>query len=68
MALKGRLTSTTSKRTLSVQKFSGVLNVIGREIQPHDITDTWLTPRNGHEGWSFDIRICSFMNAARLMS
>jgi hypothetical protein len=32
MALNGRLTSATSKRTLSVRKFSVVLNVTGREI------------------------------------
>jgi hypothetical protein len=40
MVLKGRLTSMTSKRMLSVWKFSGVPNVTGREIQLHGITDT----------------------------
>jgi hypothetical protein len=67
MALKGRLTSATSKRMLSMRKFSGVPNVTGREIQPRGITDTRPTSENGREGWSFDIRICSFFKAARLI-
>jgi hypothetical protein len=48
-------------------KFSGVLNVTGREIQPRDITDTRPIPENGHDGWSFTIRICSFFKTARQM-
>jgi hypothetical protein len=67
MALKGRLTSATSKRTLSVQKFSGVPNVIGREIHLHSIIDTRPTSKNGREGWSFNIRIYSLLKATRLM-
>jgi hypothetical protein len=41
--------------------------VTGREIQPHDITNTGTTPKNGHDGWSFPFEICSFLKAARLM-
>jgi hypothetical protein len=67
MALKGRLTYTTLNRTLSVQKFSDILNVIRREIQLRGINDTGPTPENGRDGWSLDIGICSFMKAARLM-
>jgi hypothetical protein len=67
MALKGRLTSSTLKRTFFVWKFSGVLNVTGREIQPRGITDTGSTPQNGRDGWSFDIRICNFLKAVRLI-
>jgi hypothetical protein len=67
MALNGRLTSATPKRTLSVRKFSAVLNVIGREIQLHGVTDTGLTPENRHYGWSFPICICNFLKAASLM-
>jgi hypothetical protein len=67
MVLKGRLTFVTSKRALFVQKFSGVLNVTGREIQPHGITNIGPTLENGSEGWSFDIRIHSFLKAARLI-
>jgi hypothetical protein len=66
MVLKGRLTYTTSKRKLSVQ-FSGVPNLTGREMLPCDITDTGPTPENGHDGASFDIEICSFLKAMRLM-
>jgi hypothetical protein len=40
MALNGRLTSATLKRTLSVRKLSGVSNVTEREIQPRGITAT----------------------------
>jgi hypothetical protein len=67
MALNGRLTSATSKRTLSVWMFPAVPNVIGREMQPHDITGIGPTPKNGCDGWSFPIGICSFLKAARLM-
>jgi hypothetical protein len=61
MALKGRLTSVMLKWTLSVQKFSGILNVTRREIQPCGINDTRPTLENGCDGWSFDIKICSFL-------
>jgi hypothetical protein len=61
MALNGRLTCTTSKRTLFVRKFSAVPNVTKREMQPHGITGTVPTPENGRDGWSFPIRICSFL-------
>jgi hypothetical protein len=61
------LTSAMSKRMLSVRKFSGVSNVTGREIQPHGITDTRPTLENGHEGWSFVIRIYSFLKDVRLI-
>jgi hypothetical protein len=67
MVLKGRLTSATSKRTLYMRKFSSVPNVTGREIQPRGITDTKPTPENEREGWSFDIRICSFLKTTRLI-
>jgi hypothetical protein len=67
MALNGRLTSTTSKRTLSVRKFSAVPNVIGGEIQSRGVTDTGPTLENGRDGWSFHIGICSFLKATRLM-
>jgi hypothetical protein len=56
-----------SKRTLSVRKFSTVPNVIGREMLPHGMTDIGPTPENGIDGRSFPIRICSLLNAARLM-
>jgi hypothetical protein len=52
---------------LSVQKFSAVPNVTGREMQPRGITDTGPTPENEHDDWSFPIGICSFLKAARLM-
>jgi hypothetical protein len=67
MTLNGRLTSTTSKRMLSVRKFSAILNVTGREMQPRNISDTRPTPENGPDGWSFSIGICSFLKATRLM-
>jgi hypothetical protein len=67
MALNERLTSATSKRTLSVRKFSAVPNVNGREMQPRGVTDTRSTPENGCDGWSFPIGICNFLKAARLM-
>jgi hypothetical protein len=67
MALNGRLTYATSKRTLSVRKFSAVLNVTGREMQPSSVTDTGPTPENGRDGWSFSIGIYSFLKATRLM-
>jgi hypothetical protein len=50
-----------------VQKFSGILNVTGREIHPHGITDTGPTPENGRVGWSFNVRIYRFLKAMRLM-
>jgi hypothetical protein len=67
MALNGRLTSATSKRTLSVRKFSAVSNMTGREMQPRGVTDAGPTPENGRDGWSFPIGICSFLKAPRLM-
>jgi hypothetical protein len=67
MALKGRLTSMTSNRTLSVRKFLGVLNVTGREIQLRGIIRTGPTPENGRDNWSFDIGIYSFLKAAKLI-
>jgi hypothetical protein len=67
MALNGSLTSATSKRTLSVRKFSAVPNVTGREMQPRGVTDTRPAPENGYDSWSFPIGICSFLKAARLM-
>jgi hypothetical protein len=67
MALNERLTSTTSKRTLSMRKFSAIPNVTGREMQPRGVTDTGPTPENGRDGWSLPISIYSFLKAARLM-
>jgi hypothetical protein len=67
MTLKGRLTSATLNRMPFVRKFSGVLNVIGREIQPCGITGTEPTPENGHDGWSFIIGIYNFLKAAKLI-
>jgi hypothetical protein len=67
MALNGRLTSATSKRTLSVRKISAVPNVTGREMQPRGITNIGPTPENGRDGCSFPIGIYSFLKAARLM-
>jgi hypothetical protein len=67
MALKGRLTSTTSNRTLSMQKFSSVPNVTRREIHPHGMTSTGPILENGRDGWSIDIGICSFLKAAKLV-
>jgi hypothetical protein len=67
MALNGRLTYATSKRALSVRKFSAVLNETGREMQPHRVTDTGPTPENGRDSWSFSIGICNFLKATRLM-
>jgi hypothetical protein len=67
MALKGRLTSATSNRTLSVRKFSGVLNVTGREMHLHGMTGTGPTHENGCDGWSFDIGIYRFLKAAKLI-
>jgi hypothetical protein len=67
MALKGRLPTTTSNRMLFVRKFSGVLNVTRREIQPRGIIGTEPTPENGHDGWSFDIGIYSFLKAVKLI-
>jgi hypothetical protein len=56
-----------SKRTLSVQKFSVVPNVAGREIQLCGIIDIGPTPENGCDSWSFSIKICSILKAVRLM-
>jgi hypothetical protein len=67
MALKGRLTSTTSNRTLSMWKFTGVLNVTRREIHPRGITSTRPTSENGRDSWSFNIAICNFLKAAKLI-
>jgi hypothetical protein len=50
-----------------VQKFSGILNMTVREIQPCAITDTEPTLENGSEDWSFNIGICSFLKAVRLI-
>jgi hypothetical protein len=50
-----------------MQNFSGVPNVTGREIQPRGITETGPTPENGRDDWSFDINICSFLKAAKLI-
>jgi hypothetical protein len=63
MVLNGRLTSATSKRMLSVRKFSAILNVTRREMQSRGITDTGTTPENEHDGWSFPIGIYSFLKA-----
>jgi hypothetical protein len=41
--------------------------VTGREIQPRGITGTGPTLENGRDGWSFDISICSFLRAAKLI-
>jgi hypothetical protein len=67
MALNGRLTSATSKRTLSMRKFSAVLNVTGRKMQPRSVTVTGPTPDNGRDSWSLPIGIYNFLKAARLM-
>jgi hypothetical protein len=56
-----------SNRTLSVQKLSGVPNVTGREIHLHRMTSTGPILENGHDSWSFDISICSFLKAAKLI-
>jgi hypothetical protein len=50
-----------------VRKFSAILNVTGREMQPRGVTDTGPTPENGRDGWSFSIGIYSFLKAVRLM-
>jgi hypothetical protein len=50
MALNGRLTSATSKRTLFVRKFSVVLNVTGRDMQLCRVTDTGPTSENWRDG------------------
>jgi hypothetical protein len=67
MVLNERLASATSMRTLSVQKFSIVLNVTGRQMQPHGVTNNGPTPKNGCDGWSFPIGIYNFLKAARLV-
>jgi hypothetical protein len=67
MVLKGRLTSVTSNRALSMRKFSGVLNVTGREIQLPGIIRTGPTLENERDGWSFDIGIYSFLKVAKLI-
>jgi hypothetical protein len=50
MAWNGRMTYATSKRTLSVWKFSVVPNVTGREMQLRYVTDIGPTPENGRDG------------------
>jgi hypothetical protein len=50
MALKGRLTSVTSIKMLSVLKFLGALNVTGKEIQLHSMTNIDPTLENGRNG------------------
>jgi hypothetical protein len=67
MALKGRLNSMTLNMTLSVRKFSGVLNVTRMEIHPRGMTSIGITPENGCDSWSFDIGICSFLKATKLI-
>jgi hypothetical protein len=67
MALKGRLTSATSNMTLYVRKFSGVPNVIEREIHPHGMIGTGSTSENRCDGWSFNIGIFSFLKATKLI-
>jgi hypothetical protein len=57
----------TSTRMLSMRKYSGILNVTGREIQPRGMTGTGPTLENGCDGWSFDIKICILLKATRLM-
>jgi hypothetical protein len=56
-----------SNRILSMRKFSGVLNVTGREIHPCRMTGTGPTPKNGSDCWSFNIGICNFLRAAKLI-
>jgi hypothetical protein len=67
MALKGRLSSATSKMTLSVRLFSGVLNVTEREMLPRGVMELRPTPENGREGESLDMGIYNFWKAVRLM-
>jgi hypothetical protein len=57
----------TSNRTLFIRKFSGAPNVIGREMHLRGMTSTGPTLENGHDGWSFNISICSFLKAAKLI-
>jgi hypothetical protein len=38
-----------------------------REIQPRAITEIEPTPENGHDGWSFDISIYSFLKTDKLI-
>jgi hypothetical protein len=56
-----------SNMTLFVRKFSGVLNVTGREMHLCGMTGIGPTSENGCDGWSFDIGICSFLKAAKLI-
>jgi hypothetical protein len=67
MALKGRLTFTMSKMTLSVQLFSGILNVTQREMLPRGMIYPRPTPENGCEGESLDMGNYSFWKTVRLM-
>jgi hypothetical protein len=67
MALKGRLTSSTSKSLLSVRYFSDVPNVTGRDMLPREMMEPEPTRENRHEGESLDMGICSFGKAVRLM-
>jgi hypothetical protein len=64
MALKGRLTSTTSNWTFFVRKFSSVPNVTGSAMLPRGYTGCGPTPENGREGPSWDPGIYSCLNAA----
>jgi hypothetical protein len=68
MALNGRLTSTTSNWTFSVRKFSSVPNVTRSVILPRGYTGYGPTPENGREAFSRDPEICSYLNAAWLMT
>jgi hypothetical protein len=68
MALKGRLTSATSKTMFSVRKFSSVPNVTGSAMLPRGYTGCGPSPENGREGPRRDPRICSYLNAAWLMT
>jgi hypothetical protein len=68
MALKGRLTSATSKTTFSVRKFSSVPNVTESAMLPRGYTGCRPTPENGREGPRRDPGISSYLNAAWLMT
>jgi hypothetical protein len=68
MALKGRLTSATLNWTFSVRKFSSIPNVTGSAILPRGYTGCGPTLENRREGPSQDPGICSYLNAAWLMT
>jgi hypothetical protein len=61
------LPSAMTKRTHFMWKFSGIPNVTGREIHPRGMTGTGPTLENGRDRWSFDIGICSFLKAGKLI-